>query len=122
MALDTVEDYITASRDLLQDTVDSPYRYTTTTLVNALNFALLEIRKLRPDILLDYLTGATVPDFTAANAAPGQDVTVPVDYQYRMAVVYYICGHAQLRDEDNTQDARSAAFLNKFTSQLLQLV
>lgn len=118
MALDTVDDYITASRDLLQDTVDSPYRYSTLTLVNALNFALLEIRKLRPDVLLDYLTSATVPGFTTTEGA----TAVPVDYQYRMAVVYYICGHAQLRDEDNTQDARSAAFLNKFTSQLLQLV
>jgi len=47
---------------------------------------------------------------------------VPIDPQVRVAFVYYICGMAQLRDEENTQDARSAMFLNKFVSQLLTIM
>ena len=40
--------------------------------------------------------------------------TPAIDQQYRMAFVYYMCGQAQLRDEEETQDTRAAAFLQLF--------
>jgi hypothetical protein len=46
---------------------------------------------------------------------------VVLDQQYRVAVIYYIVGHAQLRDEEDTQDQRAAALLGKFQSQMLSL-
>jgi hypothetical protein len=82
--------------------------------VLALSLAMLEARKLRPDLFIgrsSAVPGYTVNDTTA----------VVMDQQYRVAVLYYVVGHAQLRDEEDTQDARAAGFLGKFTSQMLTL-
>jgi hypothetical protein len=109
MALDLVSDYLTASRIILQDEV-TPYRYSDASLILALNLGLLETRRIRPDI---FLKVATVPTYTTTTQ------TVAFDPQYRVALLYYICGQAQLRDDEQTQDTRAAIFMNKFTSQLL---
>jgi len=47
--------------------------------------------------------------------------SVPIDQMYRLSFVYYICGMAQLRDDENVQDSRAAVFLNKFVSQMLTI-
>jgi hypothetical protein len=39
-----------------------------------------------------------------------------IDPQYRMAWVYYMCGQAQMRDEEETQDTRAAVFMKMFES------
>lgn len=116
MALDTVQDYIDRARVLLLDQVE-PYRYPTADLVENLNLGILEARRLRPDVLQSYLRTA-LPDFSAGSLGAAVDI----DPQYRMAFLYYICGHAQLRDDENTQDSRAVTFLNKFTSQMLTLM
>jgi hypothetical protein len=105
-ALDTVQDYVTAARVLLQDQ-SAPYRYPDLDLVAALSFAMLEARKLRPDLFLT----TTPQNFTANDAT-----AVSIDMQYRMPILYYLCGFAQLRDDENTQDARAAGLLGKFTA------
>lgn len=112
MALDTVQDYIDRARVLLLDEVE-PYRYSTDDLVENLNMAVLEMRRIRPDILQSYLR-TTLPSFSSAAMA----TSVAIDPQYRVAAVYYIAGHAHLRDEENTQDTRATAFLNKFVAQM----
>ena len=110
----TVADYVDAARSLLQDTVNAPYRYPTADLVRALNMAMLEARKLRPDL---FITNPTVPDYVNA------DVTVvAMDQMYRVPVLEYIVGMAQLRDEEDTQDQRAAIFFGLFTSKMLGLV
>lgn len=113
--LGTVQDYIDRSRTLLLDTVE-PYRYPTNDLVQALNMGILEARRMRPDLLRGFFrASAGLPEFDSGTlTAP-----VEIDAQYRVSFVYYICGQIQLRDEEDTQDSRAAAFLNKFTSQLL---
>lgn len=115
MALDTLQDYVDRARVLLLDQVE-PYRYPTADLVEGLNLAILEARRLRPDLMRTFFR-SSLPDFS-----PG-DLSTPVaiDQQYRVSFVYYICGHAQLRDDENNQDSRSAAFLNKFVAQLLTI-
>jgi hypothetical protein len=115
MALDTVQDYIDRARTLLLDEVQ-PYRYSTASLIENLNMGLLEMRRLRPELLLPYF-GTVLPEFDSGTIAS----EVPIDAQYRVPLVYYIIGQAQLRDEENTQDSRASAFLNKFTSQLLTI-
>lgn len=116
MALDTVQDYIDRARVLLLDEV-APYRYPTADLVENLNMGILEVRRLRPDVLFPYLR-TTLPDFNTG----AMSTVVPIDPQYRVAFVYYICGQAQLRDDENVQDSRAVTFLNKFTSQMLTLM
>lgn len=113
MALDTVQDYIDRARVLLLDQIE-PYRYTQTDLVEALNLAILETRRLRPELLSDYFN-ATLPDFDVSNLSE----TVPIDPQYRVAFLYYICGHAHLRDGD--AEERASALLNKFAAQMLSI-
>lgn len=115
MALDTVQDYLDRARVLLLDEVE-PYRYETADLVEALNMGILETRRLRPDILSSFYRSA-LPEFSASALT----AAVPIDPQYRTAFVYYIVGNAQLRDEENTQDQRASAFLNKFVAMMTTL-
>jgi hypothetical protein len=115
MALDTVQDYVTRARVLLLDQV-APYRYPDVDLVEALNEGIMESRRLRPDLMKDYFRAA-LPDFNTS----GMSAAVPIDPQYRVAFVYYMCGNAQLRDEENTTDSRASAFLNKFVAQMTTL-
>ncbi|MCA6318324.1 hypothetical protein [Phenylobacterium sp.] len=117
MALDTVGDYVARARVLMQDTVDAPYRYSNVELVEALNLALLEARRLRPDLMIAFFK-TSIPTYSASSLT----TAVSIDEQYRTAFLYYIVGHAQLRDEENTQDARASVFLNKFVSQLLTIM
>jgi hypothetical protein len=116
MALDTVQDYVDRARVLLLDQVE-PYRYPTADLVENLNMGILEMRRLRPDLLLSKFR-TTLPEYSAGALS----TQVDMDPQYRMSLIYYICGHAQLRDDENVQDSRAVTFLNKFTSQLLTLM
>lgn len=112
MTLDTVQDYVREARVLLQDQV-SPYRYPDADLVSALNLGILTARRLRPDLFIGV---STPPSFSVVDTT-----TFAMDVQYRVPFVYFIVGHAQLRDEEDTQDQRSAAFIGKFTQQLLGL-
>lgn len=110
MALDTVADYIEESRRLLQDTV-APFRYSDAELIESLNIAILEARRLRPDLFLGRFDN--LPDYTATGT------TVVMDPQYRSSFVYYMIGRASLRDAEAAQDSRATVFLNKFVSQML---
>lgn len=109
MALETVQKYVAAARTLLQDTVNSPYRYSDADLLLALSDAFPEAKKLRPDLFIT----TTLQDF------PANDTTVVTfDPMYRMALVYYMVGKMQLRDDEETQDQRAAAFLSMFQAKL----
>ena len=112
MTLDTVADYVREARVLLQDQV-VPYRYPDADLVSALNMGILRARFLRPDL---FIGTTTLPSFTANDTT-----TFSMDVQYRVPFVYFIAGHAQMRDEEDTQDNRSAAFLSMFAKQLAAL-
>lgn len=114
-ALATVQAYVDRARMLLQDRL-APYRYADSDLIAALNLSILEIRRLRPDLLRGYFRAADgPPEYT--NLVEKVDV----DPMYRVAVVYYMCGHIQLQDEEDVTDARAAGFINKFNQQLLAL-
>jgi hypothetical protein len=108
----SVQDYITDVRTLLLDNT-APYRYLDDELVEALNIALMEVRRLRPDLLLTRY-GARVPRYLAVT---GEDV--PVEVQFRMAITYGIMAHALLRDDEDVQDARANTFLERFHDMLV---
>lgn len=115
MALDVVADYVREARILLQDTVPT-YRYADTELISALNLAIMTARRNRPDLFMDVVT---IPQFIAADIASGK--AFAMDVQYRVAFLFFMVGYAQLRDEEDTQDTRAAAFIGKFTQQLMTL-
>jgi hypothetical protein len=113
-ALDTVGQYLTEARRLLQDEND-PFRYPDADLVDALNIGLLEARRLRADLFLPLF------DIPYVDSAGTIDVATPVTFEpmYRQSLVYYMVGRMQLRDDEGTTDQRAGALLTKFTSQLL---
>jgi hypothetical protein len=106
----TIQEYISAARTLLQDTTPAP-RYSDADFQLALELAFDEVYRIRPDIM------GNTPQ-PSIFGAPGTD-KVPVPRGYQATFLYYMCGHVQLRDQEDTQDARASIFLNKFTSQLL---
>lgn len=109
-ALNTLADYLSESRTLLQDTI-VPYRYSDATLVSALNQGIQESRRSRPDL---WLGQSALPAYDAGSTS----TAVAIDQMYRMAFVYYMCGRAQLSDQEDTEDQRALAFLGKFNSTL----
>lgn len=110
-ALDTVQSYVDEARVLLQDT-RTPYRYPSDQIVAALNYGLLEARRLRADL---FVQSKFDPPFYTFSAPTTK---VAMDPQYRAAMIYYIVGRIQLRDDEPTQDSRAGALLTKFLGQL----
>jgi hypothetical protein len=88
--------------------------------------ALLDARRLRPDLFL--YSPTEVPFYSSVQEIVGipenppvpsyLDAVIDLDQQYRIALVYFIVGQAQLRDEEDVQDARAAVFINKFNSMM----
>jgi predicted HAD superfamily phosphohydrolase len=125
VALKTINDYVCRARGLLQDLV-APYRYSDALLMAGLNLAMGEISRIRPDIVLAdrYSQGTSETDQTVPfdelvfdSIVPSDDVPVPP--QHRMALLMFMVGYAQLHDNEDVEDARAAALLNKFVAQLL---
>lgn len=116
-ALEIVSDYIADARVLLQDTLGSQFRYQDSELIVALNVAMMDARRLRPDLFLGDLVETyfdTIGTFSVGS--PGR--VVPVEYPFRLAVLYGMCAHALSRDQEDTQDARAATFMGFFTGKL----
>lgn len=113
MALATVQDYITAARTLLQDEV-VPYRYKDIELAESLGFALLDARKMRPDLFLE--TSGLVAGIGRATPL---DTTIAFEPMYQRSLVYAITGYAFLRDEEEASQAQAAGFMNHFVVSLL---
>lgn len=109
----TIQDFITSARILLQDTMEGAYRYTDEEFKLALDLALDEAYRIRPDLFV----GVDVSAVSVSTAA--LTVTPPVPRGYQSVFLYYMCGHVQLRDQEDVTDNRASVFLNKFTSQLL---
>lgn len=110
--LDTVQKVITECRVLLQDTV-APYRYAENELIEALNIAVLEARRLRPELFLNGFS--SLPSYSAGTDA------FSIDPMYRPSFIYYVAGRAQLRDDEPSQDQRATVLMNKFIAQLLSI-
>ena len=110
--LDSVESYVDDARTILLDRTP-PYRYDNDTLLVALNTALLEARRLRPDLFV-YKFSDRMPSFGAVSSEQ-----VPIEPQFRLAVVYGLVAHAMLRDEEDVPVARANSFLAKFQNMLV---
>lgn len=113
--LETVEDYISDARVLLQDTI-APFRYDDTSLLTGLNIAMMEGYRLRPDLFLftPRPRGTRpVPTFTT-----NDNTVVPIEFQFRNAFLHGMAGHALERDQEDVQDERAVLFLNIMTNLL----
>ena len=101
----TVADYVTDARNLLQDKIPE-YRYDEESVLTALNVALLETRRQRPDLFVFNLpVRGQVQAFTKVD-----DTYVEMEPQFRLGLVYRTCGHALARDQEDVQDIRATSF------------
>jgi hypothetical protein len=99
------------ARGRLQDR-DIPYRYSEDDLVDYLNDGFQELRRLRPDAFFGL---AALPIYVSADLAT---TDFPVDEQFDTAIVYYIVGNAELRDDEFVIDGRVAGLLKQFVDKL----
>jgi hypothetical protein len=105
--LNTVADYLDDARTLLQDRL-SPYRYDDPSLLIALNVALLETRRQRSELFVFNLrVNGQVQSFSVVD-----DTYVDMEPQFRVGLLYRMCGHALVRDQEDVQDIRATAFFN----------
>ena len=114
MALETVQKYIDEARVLLKDQV-APYRYSDAEMTRALNHCISEATRIRPDLFFKALReDATFPEYTTTDTT----TLVDVDRRFRVPVLYYIVAFMQVRDDEDTTDARAASMLSKFLGQI----
>ena len=111
----TLNDIMQQIRTLLQDTdlSSGAYRYDDGSIVQNINMGMLEMYRLRPDIFLE--TGFVVPAFTSGNMG----VPWPIEQQWVPLIVIFAAGMTQLRDDEQTQDARAQAFIGSFKQSLM---
>ena len=122
-----VSDYVSATRTALQDVIGPPYRYTDDNIVNALNSAMFEVSRIRPDIFLDLKYQQPLQQGDIDEGAPPLFIStrmsamVPVPGKYRLPIQWYMEGILQFLDMADTQDGRAQAFVQKFQTQLTSL-
>lgn len=103
--LNTVADYMTDARTLLQDKVPE-YRYDEPSMLTALNVALLETRRQRADLFVFNLAvRGQAQAFQAVD-----DTHVVMEAPFRLGLLYRMCGHALARDQEDVQDIRATTF------------
>ena len=108
-------DLMTDARVLLQDT-RSPFRYREADLYTGLNAALMQARRLRPDLFLGRFGREKFNYAPADSAQP-----FPLAPWYWEAAVEFVVGRAELREDEFTNDGRAVALLNRFRAKLLTM-
>jgi len=86
-------------------------RYTEAQLMSYARSALIEARRVRPDLFLSNLTTS----FAAYTAAS----TIPISDDYLLSLVDYVVHRAELRDDEFAVDGRSSTLYQKFKASLL---
>lgn len=110
MAFNTVNDVITEVRTLLQDTDSAGFRYSNSSIYQALNEGLLEAARLRPD----FFRGIPIPQYGSSGS--GDPILFPPTFI--PALINYVCGRIQLRDDEATNDQRASVFIMSFKQTL----
>ena len=110
----TYSQVIERARRILQDEDAANYRYTDQSLLDAVNDALLEVRRVRPDLFISVA-------FTPVDVPLGQEMSalIPIEDMYFQSLVYLTTGYQMLRDDEFSLDSRAVNLLNKGTAQLL---
>lgn len=115
----TIGGLLSEARVLLNDVADAPTtRYTDSDLVGAFNLALLQARGKRPDAFLAMGLRNPVPQYVMPDDS---STAFPLDPIFFPAFLYYVVGHAELREDTFADDSRAISLMNKFVSQLLSV-
>ena len=107
----TIDDALTDARDILNDSAGD--RYTDAQMVSYLNNAISMTKAIRPDA---FLLGEALPEFSTSDLNSSTDFPLPeIFYQ---SFVYFLAGHAELRDDEFTVDGRAMTLLASYRRNL----
>lgn len=102
----TYEDIRDRARTILQD--NDGIRYPDAEVVDAINIALVEIYRLRPDA---YINSYEQPVPTITTGTLTNDLDVHVSFQQPM--VFLVAGWLELRDAEHVEQARALGLLDR---------
>ena len=118
-AVYSVQNVLSEVREVLQDLDPNNVRYPTNQLVEYINDAVFQARRLRPDIFvyqygqqIGLLPTTLTPD--SAYAA----VPFPLPDIYFLAVVNFVTGRAEIRDDEFALDSRAYTFMQSYQAVL----
>jgi hypothetical protein len=108
--LQLLADLIAQVRILLQDTDvrSGQYRYSTDSIITSFNQAMMDTYRIRPDLFLSNKFVIPVYNTGTLNAP------IIFEPQYIPALIYYVVGLVQARDDEQSQDARAMGFLKVY--------
>jgi hypothetical protein len=110
----TFQQIIDEARVILNDQVidsNTVTRYTEAQLLGYIRQAVIEARRVRPDLFMSNLTAA-FPPFAVTD-------TVPVPEEYHLCLSDYAAHRAELRDDEFAVDGRASTLFQKFKSGLM---
>jgi hypothetical protein len=114
----SIDSAVANVRELLQDK-QVPYRNATVEIVGVLNIALVEARKLRPDLYLPELASYEPSFFIEADLGLEPPTAFPIDPMYFAAIVEYIVGYISMEDDEFAVGGRAVTLLNRFAQKLV---
>jgi len=100
-----------------------PYRYTDAQMIAALNTALAEVYRYRPDAYIgNFVTASlganTVTSYTTGDL--GLNTLFPLDNRlFFNPVVFFIAGRIETADDEFTDNSRAPQLLNSFRAMLI---
>jgi len=108
--LNTVSDYVSNARVLLQDTATAHQRYDDPSLLSAINLSLLQARRVRPDLFVfNHRYSGQAQAFTAVD-----DTYVDIEPQFRLGILYGMVAHAYSRDQEDYSADQATTFWAMF--------
>lgn len=107
-------------RNILNDTIQSngSYRYSEQEVFNAINDAIQQVRYVRPDACLAIGLRNSIPQYS-----PVTDMNVkwPLPNVYYPAVVFYVVGRIETKDDTFADEKRAPLLMAKFKQMLLSV-
>lgn len=113
-----VSDVLARVRQVLQDQDQNNYRYPTSDLIGYLNDAVSEASRLRPDLFIGTYTKTRV----LVSDSPLVDystIALPLPDTLFVAVVSYVAGFTEVRDDEFSDSGRAMTFIGSFTQKLM---
>lgn len=104
-----VSELLLTVRDTLQD--DAGDRYSTASLLRALNMGILDMRRSRPDYFIGQYLVATPQVAADTEEVPVPEIAVP-------GLIAWVAGFAELRDDEYTADGRAKTLLDAYNGSL----
>lgn len=112
--LNTVQEYVTSARVLLQDTLAANQRYDDPSLLVALNVTMLEARRVRPDLFVyNHRYRGQAQAFSVID-----DTLVDIEPQFRLAILYGLVANAYMRDQEDYSADQASSFWAFFNTVL----